>query len=247
MPKLLSLVAIATLASTGAQGAVSWNVSVSAPAAAPVLVYSQPHAQHRVHTVSQPQYVYQNTVVVDAPVAPVASFTAQAGEQPSALTIENMQAAQQGRIQWGVQVGLITPHEHARLQQTQHYIEEQRRWAYADGWLTYDEYVNLIHLLNGASQEIERKLANWQRVQNAYYPMPPALTVWTIPSQTYYGQHGHGGHPGNGHGNQSHQGHGGHQGHQGKAAQWVIPAPPLPPSPNKLLRNIREHLENARY
>ncbi len=130
--------------------------------------------------------------VVSAP-APVYAAAPVVSAAPS---IEQMQAQQQARIQWGSQVGLITGHEYYRLQQTQSYIEQQRQWAYADGWLTYDEQTNLINLLNGASQQIERALVNWQRVNTTYYPMPPALTVWSVPpayygNQAQYGHHGH--------------------------------------------------------
>jgi hypothetical protein len=112
-------------------------------------------------------------VMVSAPVYAPTTFNL-----PS---IEQTQAQQIARIQWGAQVGLITAHEYNRLQQTQGYIEQQRQWAYADGWLTYDEHINLISLLNSAGEQIERSLVNWQRVNTVYYPMPPALTVWNAP------------------------------------------------------------------
>jgi hypothetical protein len=122
-------------------------------------------------------------VVMPAPVyAPAPS--------PILPNIEQIQAQQQARIQWGTSAGLITGHEYNRLQQTQGYIEQQRQWAYADGWLTYDEHLNLMNLLNGSAQQIERSLVNWQRVNTAYYPMPPALTVWSAPRPQYW-HHGH--------------------------------------------------------
>jgi hypothetical protein len=236
-PSLLALSLCASIAAAAgftasASAAVQWNVSVNVPAPM-VQTYSVVSAQ------AYPQ-AYPVTALAPAQVsAPIA---------PAMPSIEDMQAQQQARIQWGAQVGLITPHEHFRLQQTQQYIEEQRRWAYADGWLTYDEHVNLIHLLNGASQEIERKLTNWQRVQNTYYPMPPALTYWTAPRYQHYGRV-HQGH--------AHQGHGQQQqpAQQGRPAHVVTPLPPapplpplppLPPSPHKVLKHLREQLE-GRY
>jgi hypothetical protein len=218
-PRLLALSLYASIAVTAgftasASAAVQWNVSVNVPA----------------------------PVVQTYPVTALAPAQVSAPITPAMPSIEDMQAQQQARIQWGAQVGLITPHEHFRLQQTQQYIEEQRRWAYADGWLTYDEHVNLIHLLNGASQEIERKLANWQRFQNIYYPMPPALTYWTAPRYQHYGRV-HQGH--------AHQGHGQQQqppAQQGRPAHIVIPlppAPPVPPSPHKVLKHLREQLEGS--
>jgi hypothetical protein len=127
-------------------------------------------------------------VSVPAPV-----YVQAAPAAPALPNIEQMQAQQQARIQWGSQVGLITGHEYYRLQQTQSYIEQQRQWAYADGWLTYDEQQNLINLLNGASQQIERALVNWQRVNTSYYPMPPVLTLWNMPPAYPQGHH-HGHH-----------------------------------------------------
>jgi hypothetical protein len=227
----LALVACASIAAS-AQGAVHWSVTVGAPVPT-AYVYAQQPVQATLQA--------QPYATVSAP-APVAAQTV-----PPTITIEEMQAQQQARIQWGVQVGLITAHEYNRLQQTQQYIEEQRRWAYADGWLTYDEHVHLINLLNGASQEIENKLANWQRVQNTVYPMPAVLSYWAAPRYEYYGyeypynHRGHGVHGGH-HGQQTQQ----HQ-HQGKPARIVIPLPPLPPSPHKVLKNLREHLDGSRY
>jgi hypothetical protein len=125
-------------------------------------------------------------VSVPAPV-----YVQPAPAAPSLPNIEHMQAQQQARIQWGSQVGLITGHEYYRLQQTQSYIEQQRQWAYADGWLTYDEQSNLINLLNGARQQIERALVNWQRVNTTYYPMAPVLTVWNMPPAYHQGHQGH--------------------------------------------------------
>ena len=142
---------------------------------------------------------------------------------PSLPNIEQAQAQQQARIQWGVQVNLITGREFHRLQQTQSYIEQQRQWAYADGWLTDDEHMNVMHLLNGSAQQIERTLANWQRVDTAYYPMPPVLTVWNAPRPVHWN-------------NGRHNGHNAHNGHrpQGVAhtpavVQVAVPVQPVPP------------------
>lgn len=158
-----------------AHAAVSWDVSVTFPSPAPV---AEPLPS-----------LPSNVAVYQAPIAQAPA------PAPTLPNIEHMQAQQQARVQWGAQVGLITPHEHFRLQQTQQYIEQQRQWAYADGWLTYDEHLQLIHLLNGASQQIEHKLANWQRVQQTYHPMPPVLGLWTMPYSVYgYGYRGHNSH-----------------------------------------------------
>lgn len=164
-PKTLISLALATglaLASAAHAGNVEWSVSVGMPVPVQVAVPAPVYAP-------APAPVY-----APAPVA------------PTLPNIENIQAQQQARIQWGSQVGLITGREYNRLQQTQGYIEQQRQWAYADGWLTYDEHLNLMNLLNGAGQQIERSLANWQRVNTAYYPMPPVLTIWNAPRPQYW-------------------------------------------------------------
>jgi hypothetical protein len=210
--KLAALTALTTALgiSQGAQASVSWDVSISTSAPAPS--YTAPGVQ----------------------VTPVPSHVPIAPQMPN---IEQLQAQQQARIQWGVQVGLITPSEHHRLQQTQQYIEQQRRWAYADGWLTYDEHIGLIDLLNGAGQDIEHQLANWQKIQNTYYPMPPVLTYWNAPRNQHYGQHHRHrnheqqyGHVKQGHGQQEHQ-------HRDKSARIIVP---LPPSPHQVLRQLRD-------
>lgn len=113
---------------------------------------------------------------------------------PALPNIEQAQAQQQARIQWGSQVGLINGREFHRLQQTQGYIEQQRQWAYADGWFTYDEHVGLLNLLNGAGEQIERSLLDWQRVNTQYYPMPPVFTSWHAPRHQAVNQ-GYRGHP----------------------------------------------------
>ncbi len=146
---------------------------------------------------------------------------APAPSAPTLPNIEQAQAQQQARIQWGVQVNLITGREFHRLQQTQDYIEQQRQWAYADGWLTYDEHMNVMHLLNGSAQQIERTLANWQRVDTAYYPMPPVLTVWNAPRPVHWN-------------NGRHNGHNAHNGHRPQAVapavvQVAVPVQPLHP------------------
>ena len=136
------------------------------------------------------------SVSVGAPIqvsAPVPVYTPPPAA-PALPSIEQAQAQQQARIQWGSQAGLINGREFHRLQQTQGYIEQQRQWAYADGWFTYDEHVGLLNLLNGAGEQIERSLVNWQRVNTQYYPMPPVFTSWHAPRHQVVNQ-GYRGHP----------------------------------------------------
>jgi hypothetical protein len=172
---------------------VRWGVTVSLPVVvaepAPVYMAQTPYpvAAPLYQPQPQPQPNYQPAPFqVQAPApAPVA---------PALPAIEPLQAQQQARIQWGAQVGLITPREFHRLQQTQSYIEQQRRWAYADGWLTYDEHINLIGLINGAGQQIEHALANWNRVDVRYmtqFPMPPVFAPWQMPRHAHEGRGAH--------------------------------------------------------
>jgi hypothetical protein len=186
---LHTTLAVTFAASTStAMADVQWQVSVALPVAA--IAVSNPAPQ------AFPIYAPPQQIAVQ-PVAPQPLPTA--APLPN---IESLQAQQQNRIEWGTSVGLITPNEYNRLQQTQRYIEQQRQWAYADGWLTYDEHLNIVTLLNHTVPEIENAINNGYRQQpygyNARYNntmlMPPVLTVWDFLSfnQPHHRQeHGH--------------------------------------------------------
>jgi hypothetical protein len=206
-----SLVLVASTAH--ASGNVQWGVSVEVPVPATA-----------VYPVYTPAPVAVQLPPPPPPPLPIA---------PKLPNIEHMQAKQQARIQWGAQVGLIEPHEYRRLQHTQQSIEQQRQWAYADGWLTYDEHLNLVNLLNGAVSGIERALAHGQKPMNSEHyayatdSMPTVLTVWNMPPPAmvvYGGNREHKHHHGNGHG----RGH--HKDDRDEHRKQRLVAPP-PPSP----------------
>jgi hypothetical protein len=215
-------------ASTASARDVQWQVSVALPTPIPaVAVVGNVAPQAFPVYTPAPAPVYIPAPVYVAPPAPAV----QQPVAPALPNIEQIQAQQQSRIQWASNAGLLTPHEYSRLQQTQQYIEEQRRWAYSDGWLTYEEQRNIVSLQNDAVAGIEEAINNGRtahqyRYNNGYgygngysnnngygyrssnvgFAMPPVLTVWDLlPFDNFYNRDRN---HGRGHGNgQGHRGH----------------------------------------
>ena len=202
-PKAIALLAamlMAAFATQRSEAGVDWQISVQLPASAVVTgqnwypaydaapvprvgAYSEPVNQIAFADTGASVPQTQYGVMPITPPAPVAT-------QPS---VEQIQAQQTARIHWGSRVGLLTPYEQQRLYQTAAYIEQQRRWAYADGWFTYDEQVSVYGLLNQQSQQIEQLLNNRHTAyQQASYIVaaPPVIQVWQPARPAVFGWHG---------------------------------------------------------
>jgi hypothetical protein len=216
-------------ASTASARDVQWQVSVALPTPIPAVA-----VVGNVAPQAFPVYTPAPAPVYVAPPAYVAPPVVQPPVAPALPKIEQIQAQQQSRIQWASNAGLLTPHEYNRLQQTQQHIEEQRRWAYSDGWLTYEEQRNIVSLQNDAVAGIEEAINNGRtahqyRYNNGYgygygngngysysnnnagFAMPPVLTVWDLlPFDNFYNRdrnhgHGHGNNNGQGQGRRGHE------------------------------------------
>jgi hypothetical protein len=85
-----------------------------------------------------------------------------AGVPALAKTIKKKEAAEQQRIERGVEKGQITPKEQQRLEDQQKTIEQERENAAADGKITKRERRDIKHDQKRLSQDIRHKRHNAQ-------------------------------------------------------------------------------------
>ena len=85
-----------------------------------------------------------------------------AGVPAFAKTIKKKQAAEEQRIERGVEKGQVTPKEQQRLEDQQKVIEQERENAAADGKITKRERRDIKHDQRRLSQDIRHKRHNAQ-------------------------------------------------------------------------------------
>jgi hypothetical protein len=150
--------------------------------AAALLVSAAAHAQNaqwQLQITNQPQPLQpavpvQQGSYITTPVAvpPVAA--------PASPTIESIQAEQDARIRWGVQNGFITQPEYQRLANVQNIIEQNRRIAYADRYVTIEEQQFIYGQLNQLSADIDTMMLNGNNARTYYQQFGAPIPVWNI-------------------------------------------------------------------
>src|ERR1700722_2013246 len=86
-----------------------------------------------------------------------------AANAPSMYDINQMQNAQQNRIQHGVNDGQITRSEDYRLQQGEQAINRAQRQAEANGNVSPQERAHIDHMVQQENREISRDSHNGQQ------------------------------------------------------------------------------------
>ena len=236
--------AVGLVTASASQAGVEWQISVQvpvqvaqAPVYAPAPVFTPapqafPQIYSQTYPLAQPDNAFNNAsngVGINPVFVPVQTEAHVQTPAPIQLpSVEHIQSQHAQRIEWGSRSGYLTGHEYRHLMNAANNIEYQRRVAYADGWFTYDEQVNLYSLLNQQTQQIEALLANRQTAYTQAYAAAPVFAGWypLRPVVYNYWKPGYGHGHGNGHG----YGNGQHQGnpHRPAPIQVTVPAPVVP-------------------
>ncbi len=98
---------------------------------------------------------------------------------PAAPTLESVQQEQAARIRWGVQVGFITPQLLERLSFEQNQIEQNRRRAYADRYLSWQEQLTIYSQINQLSADIDYIMLKSAVARQYFAQFGAPIPVWS--------------------------------------------------------------------
>jgi hypothetical protein len=140
--------------------------------AAAVLGSSFAHAQNV-------QWQVQMNQPAPAPAHVVRPAPPPAVVVPPAPTVESVQQEQATRIRWGVQVGFITPQLLERLTFEQNQIEQNRRRAYADRYLSWQEQLSIYSQINQLSADIDYVMLKSSFARPYFAQFGTPIPVWS--------------------------------------------------------------------